>query len=195
MLSDASSLAAYVADGLGPKVILGVPFYGYDFPASRATPPADTVGSPYTVTYSDVVQSINQDARKPLWDPTSETPYDSFQRAAQWHQTWFDNPVSIALKTALAAQFKVAGVGAWELGMADSSPQMLTLLAGGSPVKKEPLAHPPSRARAAGGSESADEVVVLRARHFETAPLVNVQGRGVDDRHFEVDVADAARLE
>ncbi len=139
-LSDASSLAAYDGDGLGGKVILGVPFYGYDFPASRAEPPADAIGSPYTVTYSDVVQSIEQDGHTPLWDPQSETPYVSFKRDGQWHQTWYDNPVSIALKTALSAQFDVAGVGAWELGMAGASPEMLAVLAGGSPVDKEPLA-------------------------------------------------------
>jgi hypothetical protein len=139
-LNDASTLATYDAGGLGPKVILGVPFYGYDFPASRAQPPADTTGTPYTVTYSDILQSIEHDGHKAVWDPESETPYSSFRRAGQWHQTWFDDPVSIALKTALAAQFHVAGVGAWELGMADDAPQMLTVLAGDSPVLKMPLA-------------------------------------------------------
>lgn len=141
-LNDASTLADYDGEGLRTKVILGVPFYGYDFPASRAQPPADTTGTPYTVTYADIVQSIEHDGHKPAWDPGSETPYSSFRRAGQWHQTWFDDPVSIALKTALAAQFHVAGVGAWELGMADDAPQMLTLLAGGSPVLKMPLAKP-----------------------------------------------------
>lgn len=139
-LNDASTLAAYGGAGLASKVILGVPFYGYDYPASRAQPPADTIGSPYTVTYADIVQSIEHNGHKPVWDPESETPYYSFRRAKQWHQTWFDDPVSIALKTALAAQFHVAGVGAWELGMADDAPQMLTLLAGSGPVLKMPLA-------------------------------------------------------
>lgn len=142
-LSDASALASYAAAGLAPKVILGVPFYGYDFPASGKGVPANSTGPPYAVTYDAVATSISVDGHLPLWDPQSETPYTVFRRDGKWHQTWFDDPVSVALKMALAAQFKVAGVGAWEIGMVQSAPQMLSALAGGSTVVKLPLAAQP----------------------------------------------------
>lgn len=136
-LSDASTLATYAAAGLASKVILGIPFYGYDFTASQSKPGAATIGSPYSVTYAAVVHA----GRRAVWDPTTDTPYTPFRRAGQWHQTWFDDPVSVALKTALAAQFHTAGVGAWELGMASGQPDMVQALLGGSPPLKLPLAH------------------------------------------------------
>jgi spore germination protein YaaH len=142
-LSDVSALASYVAAGLGPKVILGIPFYGYDFPASGPTDGAAATGSPYAVTYDEIAASITVDGHKPLWDAATETPYILFRLGKQWHQTWFDDPVSVALKTALAAQFHVAGVGVWELGMVAGAPEMIRALAGGSPVVKLSLAVKP----------------------------------------------------
>jgi hypothetical protein len=142
-LSDVSALASYAAAGLGRKMILGIPFYGYDFPASSPTDGAAVTGSPYAVTYSEIAASIADDGHKPLWDTSTETPYIVFRDGRQWHQTWFDDPVSVALKTALACQFRVAGVGVWELGMVADAPQMISVLAGGSPVVKLPLAIQP----------------------------------------------------
>ncbi len=138
-LSVAGTLAAYRAAGLAHKTILGIPFYGYDFPAGGPGFGAQAVGNPYAVTYDAVVSSIVHDHHKPRWDPTTDTPYTVFKRGRQWHQTWFDDPVSVALKTAIAGQFGVAGVGAWELGMVKGQPQMVSLLTGGSPVVKLPL--------------------------------------------------------
>lgn len=134
-LSDASALASYEAVVPSSKIILGIPFYGYDFTASRKNPPAITVGTPYAVTYAEVVAT----GRAALWDPTSETAYESFKRSGQWHQIWFDDPVSVALKVALAAAFHTAGVGAWEIGMAGAQQAMITALDGGSAPVRLPL--------------------------------------------------------
>jgi hypothetical protein len=138
-VSDATALATYADAGLARKVILGLPFYGYDYTATKAGPGAAAIGSPYSVSYSAVVHA----ARPVLWDPVSETPYSAFRRGGKWHQTWFDDPVSIALKTALAAQFHVAGVGAWELGMVSGQPQMVDAMLGGAAPMRLTLARQP----------------------------------------------------
>ena len=138
-LSDASSLASYVASVPASKVILGIPFYGYDFTATRPRLPADTIGSPTAVTYDQIVAA----GRAALWDPVTETPFVSFHRGRHWHQTWFDDPASVALKVALAAAFKVGGVGTWEVGMVTGQPQMDAALDGGSPPRRTPLATEP----------------------------------------------------
>jgi hypothetical protein len=141
-LSDVIALATYGAAGLAGKTILGMPFYGYDFPAQGSNVGAQAGGQPYAVTYDQIASSIVTDGHKPLWDPVTDTAYTVFRRAGKWHQTWFDDPTSIALKTALAAQFHIAGVGAWELGMVAEEPAMIKVLTGGSPVVKLPLASP-----------------------------------------------------
>jgi spore germination protein YaaH len=142
-LSDVSALASYSGAGLAAKVILGVPFYGYDFPAAGPKVGSQAAGPPYAVTYDQIVASVTTDGHKPLWDPVTGTPYTVFRRSGAWHQTWFDDPTSIALKTALAAQFHVAGVGAWELGMVRDQAGMVNVLTGGAPVVKLALASEP----------------------------------------------------
>jgi spore germination protein YaaH len=128
-LCDASSLASYVATVGSSKVILGIPFYGYDFTTARAGSHAVTVGDPEAVSYDQVLAA----GRPAQWDPSTETPYISFRDKGRWHETWYDNPLSVALKVALAAAFRTAGVGAWELGMASGQDEMTALLDGGSP--------------------------------------------------------------
>ena len=96
-------------------------------PASRFDGAA-TTGPPLAVTYSDIVAA----GHAPKWDPVTETPWTVFKRNGKWHQTWFDDPVSIALKSALAAQFDCAGVGVWELGMSGNDSSITDALLGGS---------------------------------------------------------------
>ncbi len=135
-LNDAMALAEYAAVVPTRKVVLGIPLYGYDFPTASGHYGAEVTGSPVAVTYSQIVAA----GHKPTWDPTTETAVTMFRRNHKWHQTWFDDPVSIALKSALAAQFNCAGVGVWELGMADNDASIEAALLGGSLPVRLPLA-------------------------------------------------------
>lgn len=112
------------------KIILGVPFYGNDFSTVSARPGA-RASTAAPEAFPD--QAITKAGYPPLWDPASDTPYSVLRRAGAWHQIWFDDPVSIALKAALASQFHTLGVGAWALGMEGGDSEMLAALGGGSP--------------------------------------------------------------
>jgi hypothetical protein len=119
------------------KLILGVPFYGFDFETVSGRPGAlATAAAPSSQPYRAIVHA----AFPPLWDPTTETPFSRFVRDGQWHQLWFDDPVSIALKVALAADFHTAGVGAWAYGMEDGNALMLSALTGDRAPLRTPLA-------------------------------------------------------
>jgi spore germination protein len=135
-LNDAMTLAEYASVVPARRIVLGIPLYGYDFPASSRSDGALVTGDPVAVTYASIVAA----GHRPTWDPVTETPLTVFKRDGKWHQTWFDDPVSIALKSALAAQFHCAGVGVWELGMAGGDPQITAALLGGRPPVKLPLA-------------------------------------------------------
>lgn len=135
VLSDTTSIASFVAAVPPKKVILGIPFYGYDFTLNRKAAPADLVRPAYAVTYDSVVAS----GHLQYWDPSSETPYLSFPRGGRWHETFFEDPSSVGLKVALATAYGLDGVGAWELGMADGKDAMTAALDGGSPPLRLPL--------------------------------------------------------
>jgi hypothetical protein len=127
------TLIQYEKEVPASKLVLGVPFYGLDYTtvSSRLGSQAVTA-SPTEVTYDAVLTA----GRKSLWDPVSMTPYAIFRADGSWHQLWYDDPASIALKVALAVKLGAAGVGAWSLGMESDSSEMLAAMTGGLPPEK-----------------------------------------------------------
>lgn len=140
-LSDALSLIQYVKVVPPSKLLLGVPFYGVDFTtAGNAKGSGAVKPYPTEVTYEAILAAHHA----PTWDPVTRTAWTHFQIGKTWHETWYDNPVSVALKRALAAHFHLAGVGAWALGFEGKATNMLQALDGPLPPKR--LALGPSRA-------------------------------------------------
>ena len=134
--SAVQSLIEYTKQVSAAKLILGVPFYGFDFVTTSGRPGAlATAAAPTSQPYRAILHA----AFPPLWDPTTETPFSRFVRDGQWHQLWFDDPVSIALKVALASDFHTAGVGAWAFGMEDGNALMLSALTGDAPPLRTSL--------------------------------------------------------
>jgi Glycosyl hydrolases family 18 len=127
------TLVQYEKEMPPSELILGVPFYGLDYTTVGSRLGSEAVtASPIEVTYDAVATA----GRKSLWDPASMTPYSIFRSDGKWHQLWFEDPASIALKVALAVKLGAAGVGAWSLGMESDSSAMLTAMTGGIVPKK-----------------------------------------------------------
>ena len=136
--TDLDALEQYTAVVPASKVILGVPYYGYDWPTTGPGLGATATGNPTPLSYAQIAA-----ANHPVyWDPVTQTAWTSYQVGTQWHQTWFDNPTSLALKAQLAGFFHIAGVGVWALGMDGNDPSMLAALLGNAPVVKNFVAGP-----------------------------------------------------
>ena len=121
------------------KIVLGLPYYGYDWPTSDGSPTATATGGESPLTDA----SIAAGNHPTYWDPVTDTPWTSYQVGTQWHKTYFDDPTSLALKAQLANYFHIAGVGIWALGMDNNNPAMLAALLGNAPVTKDILSGPP----------------------------------------------------
>ena len=121
-----TTLDRFVENAGPAKVILGVPYFGYDWPvayqgpgATVAAPVADNGGA-WSVGYSAATDYL---AKHPTvtaaWDPVASSPYFTYRDAKndRYRQVWFEDERSIAAKYALAEEAGVAGVGIWALGM------------------------------------------------------------------------------
>jgi hypothetical protein len=137
--TDARVLADFVKVVPPSKIVLGLPFYGYDWPTTDASPTAAATGSESPLADAAVVAGKHPT----YWDPVTDTPWTAYQVGNQWHKTYFDDPTSMALKAQLANYFHIAGVGIWALGMDGNDPAMLSALLGNAPVTKDVLTGPP----------------------------------------------------
>jgi hypothetical protein len=130
------------------KVILGVPYYGYDWPTTDGSKSAQATGGESPLSDGVIAAS----GHPTYWDPATETAWTSYQVGSQWHETYFDDPTSLAMKAQLAASFHIAGLGIWALGMDGNDPAMLAALLGHAPAVKDLQTGPTT---SAGGSPTS----------------------------------------
>ncbi len=108
------------------KLVLAVPFYGYEWPTVSASPGANTTDRGITASYDRVQATINSLALlgKPYQqaiDPVSLTPYFIYSDGKNVKQIWYDNPVSLRLKRQLVDNAGLAGIAAWAWGYDDET--------------------------------------------------------------------------
>jgi hypothetical protein len=148
----------YTAVVAPSKVILGVPYYGYDWPTAGPGIGDPATGPPTPVTYSGFTAA----GHPVYWDPITQTPWTSYQVGTQWHQAWLDDPTSMTLKARLANTYHIAGLGIWALGMDGDAPAMLAALLGNGPVVKD-LQPGPGATPAPGATPSTPSTTTTTA--------------------------------
>jgi len=119
------------------KLIMGVPYYGYDWPVednseplAAVLPQSDTNGYAEVVSYSRMKTEPNLNGQNCHWDPTAQAtwcgytdPETNVQREA-----WLEDDRSIAAKFDFAKQHQFGGVAIWALGYAGSYDEPWDLL-------------------------------------------------------------------
>ena len=115
------TVAEYLA-AVGPaqrhKIILGLPLYGYDYPAD-----SDKVGAKALDSGSAVLYSV---ARKQVmnrrYEPVSQSPWYVYTDAkGVLHQVWYDDEQSLGKKIDYIVDQQLGGIGLWALGYEDVS--------------------------------------------------------------------------
>lgn len=94
------------------KLILAVPYYGYDWPiASNST---DSQGNADILPYSQIAEtSAKQDL---LWDDISQAPSYSYTQNGTKREVHFENVRSLGIKYDFVNSKNLKGVGIWALG-------------------------------------------------------------------------------
>ncbi len=130
--NDQGAVASYVAVVPRQKVLLGVPFYGYDWVTADNQPNRPSSSPPTPVSYSQVAARAHQ----AYWDSNGNVPWIAYQQDGKWHEVYYDDPTSVALKARLASDNHILGVGIWALGMDGNDPALMAALVGNQRLVK-----------------------------------------------------------
>lgn len=124
------------------KLILGVPYYGYNYLVYEPLVKAETRpywswrGQPRAQTYSIVKDEIHPnmegiDQFIEGRDPDSKVPYKAYHVVATdtWRMVFYDDKESLELKYDFAKGKELKGVGMWALGFDDGKKELWDVLA------------------------------------------------------------------
>ena len=106
------------------KILLGIPFYGYewDVETSEKYAPSESRGSVASLERID--QMIKDKTLELLWDRSSLTPYAVKRENGEVvSQIYYENVDSIRLKLELVKQANLGGIAIWALGYEGSNSQ------------------------------------------------------------------------
>lgn len=95
------------------QLILGVPFYGYDWDESNS-PPATAV------SHTEAMELAKRDGATSGYSAEEQSPWIRYtDDEGNKHEIWFENSYSLEAKLQAAMEFDMAGFAAWRLGQED----------------------------------------------------------------------------
>jgi len=103
------------------KLILGLPYYGYDWPVDSPIIGSSTIGYGIAKTYSEA-ELITQQYEYNL-DVFSNSIWVPYQMD-NWHQYWYDDSLSLSIKYQFAIEKDIKGIGIWALGYDQGSDKL-----------------------------------------------------------------------
>ncbi|AKB43180.1 PGF-pre-PGF domain-containing protein [Methanosarcina vacuolata] len=95
------------------QIILGLPFYGYDY-STDSNQPGANITREQAIFIGTAVNNSQVHGR--IWDSDSNTPWYFYKAGDTWHQVWYDDDESLKLKYQYAKSENLGGVGFWALG-------------------------------------------------------------------------------
>lgn len=113
----------YLADGVPrSKLLLGMPWYGYDWPVNAGTRKAATTGTATSRVYFATLPMVASHGK--IFDSSTGVPWMSYQGSTGWRQMWFEDSLSLLLKTNHAFKHDLAGIGIWALSYEAGRPEL-----------------------------------------------------------------------
>jgi spore germination protein YaaH len=120
------SLRWYIDQGVPrTSLLMGVPYYGYDWPVVSEAAGAATTERGTARTYSAVASMLPTRTRQ--WSESFLNPWIAYT-IGNWQQLWYDDDESLEFKYQLVKDLGVAGIGMWALGYDADLPELWDLI-------------------------------------------------------------------
>ena len=94
------------------KFILGVPYYGYEYPTSSTSVPSGTTGSGTSKVYDTAKANAATHGRN--WNASGQVPYYVYSSPSP-HECFYDDDESLGLKWDLVNSQDLGGTGMWAM--------------------------------------------------------------------------------
>lgn len=102
------------------KILLGVPFYGYEWQTTSREPQAHTFPNTGATASFKRVQSLLERKEelqvKEHWNETALSPYLSYEEDGEIYVVYYENSRSISYKLDFVNQLDLGGIAIWALG-------------------------------------------------------------------------------
>jgi len=118
-----NSLDYYLSAGVPKeKLLLGVPWYGFDWPTETEEKHSATKASAKAEIYTKMESLAQQHGKR--FDDIYKSPWFTYQDGNTWHQGWYDDSLSLSLKYSIVNDLDIGGIGIWALSYSGSVPTM-----------------------------------------------------------------------
>jgi spore germination protein len=129
-------LKDYLANSPPQKLIMGVPYYGYNWVVvpdgayAERIEGNDNIGYSQSQAYSDVIETILEVKPEILWDELGQTPYFTYisPETGSTRQVFYENYDSLKIKYRITKSHNLAGIGIWALGYDEGYQELWNLL-------------------------------------------------------------------
>jgi spore germination protein YaaH len=116
-----SSVSDYLSKVPPQKLLLGVPFYGYDWPTQNDEKGSVVVSSPQgpkVSCYARSIETAQKNNSSINFDDESKSVWFSYfdKQHHTWRQVWFENEKSLGLKFDLVNRTNLGGIAIFALG-------------------------------------------------------------------------------
>lgn len=131
--SIAESLDSLIGRTPIEKVILGIPFYGYEWQTLNDQHRSTTVANTGAIaTYKRVRDLVeNRQDVEINWDSTAASPWLTYKQSGAIKQIYYEDGRSISEKVKFAKIKKLGGIAIWALGYEGDDKQLWELIEGG----------------------------------------------------------------
>jgi len=104
------------------RLLLGMPWYGYDWPVESSVRKSATTGTGTSRTYIATLPLVSSHGK--TFDSSTSVPWMSYLSGTQWRQMWFEDSLSLLMKTNFAKKRNLAGIGIWALSYEAGRPEL-----------------------------------------------------------------------
>ncbi len=107
------------------KLVLGIPWYGYNYPVSQPQVNAQTLNSYYDSSMSQPYEIASDTASlnsaETGWDNVGESSWKAYYdpNSGTWRMVFYNDPKALTVRMDFIKKMNLAGMGIWALGFDD----------------------------------------------------------------------------